>query len=132
MSWGVCSTCGWERCKDELNEINELAQAIRRGCISQVLTKGGDKYSIPTLFARRLAFSRSFVKLYLSIRKLSVGPFDSFTILRDGAMGVIVNASKWVTPNVGARTRKSFNLFRLRSCEECQSSKKMEYKLYSP
>lgn len=79
------------------------------------LTSGGDKYSIPTLFALLALFNKSFVKQYFSMRKLRVGPFESLIIRNEGATGVSVNARRWVTPIVGARTRKSFSLLRFRS-----------------
>lgn len=60
-------------------------------------TKGGLRYSIPTLRALRDVLRISLIRLYLSILKLSVGPSDKRTIRREGAMGVRVNASKWVT-----------------------------------
>jgi hypothetical protein len=68
-------------------------------------TKGGLRYSIPTLRALRDVLRISLIRLYLSILKLSVGPSDKRTIRREGAMGVRVKASKWVTCSAGARTR---------------------------
>lgn len=81
----------------------------------EILTNGGERYSMPTLFARRALFIKSLAKLYRSILKLSVGPFVSLITLNDGATGVRVKASKCVTPMAGARTKKSFSLFFFRS-----------------
>lgn len=84
-------------------------------------TKGGLRYStILTLLLLLMEFCTSFTRLYLSILKLSVGPFDSLTILSDGATSVSVNASRCVTWSAGAIVKKSFSLFRARSftCEK--------------
>ena len=80
-----------------------------------MLTKGGDRYSRPILLALRVVERTSFVKLYLSMRKLSVGPSESLTIRSDGAKGVKVNASKCDTPSAGPIVKKSFILLRFRS-----------------
>lgn len=56
-------------------------------------TKGGVRYSKPMLLALRDEATTSLIRLYLSIRKLNVGPSDSFTIRKDGATGVNVKAS---------------------------------------
>lgn len=55
-------------------------------------TKGGVRYSRPILLALLVVETTSFIKLYLSIRKLRVGPSDNLTIRRDGATGVKVKA----------------------------------------
>jgi hypothetical protein len=65
-------------------------------------TRGGLRYSIPILRALLDAFSTSLTRLYLSTRKLSVGPADKRTIRKEGDIGVSVNASKCVTCNAGA------------------------------
>jgi hypothetical protein len=70
-----------------------------------LLTSGGLRYSIPTLRALREILRTSLIKLYLSIRKLSVGPSDSFTILSDGARDVKVKARIWETCRAGPRVR---------------------------
>ena len=59
---------------------------------ASVATKGGVRYSRPMLLALRAFEMTSFITLYLSIRKLSVGPSDNLTIRKDGAMGVKVKA----------------------------------------
>lgn len=58
-----------------------------------VRTKGGVRYSKPILLAFRVVEMTSFIKLYLSILKLSVGPSDNLTIRKDGATDVKVKAS---------------------------------------
>ena len=73
-----------------------------RYLIESPRTRGGVRYSIPILRALREVFAMSFIRLYLSTRKLRVGPADRRMIRNDGAIGVIVNASKCVTCNVGA------------------------------
>lgn len=50
-------------------------------------------------------FKISFIRLYLSTRKLSVGPAVSLTIRNEGAIGVKVKASKCVTCSAGAIVR---------------------------
>ena len=65
-------------------------------------TNGGDKYSTPMLRARRFVFKRSFIKLYRSTRKHSVGPAERRMRRRVGAIGARVNASRCVTCNEGA------------------------------
>jgi hypothetical protein len=60
---------------------------------------------MPMLRALREVFKMSFMRLYLSTLKLSVGPDESRIMRRDGAMGVRVNASKWVTCSAGASVR---------------------------
>jgi len=70
-----------------------------------LLTSGGLRYSIPTLRALREILRTSLIKLYLSIRKLSVGPSDSFTILNDGARDVKVKARIWETCRAGPSVR---------------------------
>jgi hypothetical protein len=71
----------------------------------KVFTSGGLRYSIPTLRALREVLRTSFIKLYLSIRKLSVGPSDSFTILSDGATEVSVKARIWEICRAGPSVR---------------------------
>ncbi len=60
-------------------------------------TKGGLRYSMPILRAFLDVFKMSFIRLYLSTRKLRVGPEERRTIRNDGATGVKVNASRCVT-----------------------------------
>jgi hypothetical protein len=71
----------------------------------RVHTRGGFRYSIPTVRAFREACNTSFIRLYRSTRKLRVGPEDSRIIRNEGATGVNVNANKWVTCSAGASTR---------------------------
>ena len=78
-------------------------------------TNGGLRYSIPTLRALREVVMRSFIKLYRSTLKLSVGPSDNFTIRNEGAKGVNVKARRWDTESAVPMVRKSFSLFRVRS-----------------
>ena len=47
----------------------------------------------------------SLARLYRSIRNVKVGPAESLTMRSEGATGVRVNASKWVTCNAGARVK---------------------------
>jgi hypothetical protein len=68
-------------------------------------TRGGLKYSIPMLRDFREVLRISFMRLYFSTLKLRVGPADKRTIRSDGASGVRVNASRWVTCKAGARVR---------------------------
>lgn len=57
---------------------------------------------MPILRAFLDVFNTSFIRLYLSTRKLSVGPFDRRINLIDGATSVNVNAKICVTCNAGA------------------------------
>jgi hypothetical protein len=57
-------------------------------------TRGLLRYSMPTLLALRLELSKSLIRLYLSTRKLSVGPPGKRTIRRDGETGVNVKAKR--------------------------------------
>jgi hypothetical protein len=66
-------------------------------------------------FAWREDAMISFMRLYRSMRKLSVGPFDRRTIRIDGAISVNVKARRCVTCNAGAIVKKSLSLFRERS-----------------
>jgi hypothetical protein len=66
------------------------------------LTNGAVRYSIPMLREDREVFKMSFIKLYRSTRKLSVGPAGSRIMRSEGATSVTVRASKCVTPSVGA------------------------------
>lgn len=72
----------------------------------------------------------SFIKLYFSSLKLSVGPADKRTIRNEGATSVSVKASRCVTPNVGAIVMKSFSLFLALSftCKYVQHRRKMHQK----
>ncbi len=80
------------------------------------LTRGGLRYStVLMLRARRDELTRSFMRLYRSTRKLSVGPAERRTMRIDGATSVSVNASRCVTPRAGAIVRKSRSLFLARS-----------------
>jgi hypothetical protein len=66
-------------------------------------------------FAWRDDAMMSFIRLYRSMRKLSVGPLDRRTMRIYGAISVNVNARTWVTCNAGAIVKKSLSLFRERS-----------------
>lgn len=76
---------------------------VRKTCehlvypVQDILTRGGDKYSNPTLFARFTLLRRSFIRLYLSTLKLNVGPPGNLITLNDGAISVNVNARRCVT-----------------------------------
>lgn len=82
---------------------HKLKQPLEKTCkhlvypVRDVLTKGGDKYSNPTLFARFTLLSISFTRLYLSTLKLNVGPPGNLMTLNDGATSVNVNARRCVT-----------------------------------
>lgn len=57
-------------------------------------SRGGLRYSMPILLARREVLRMSFIRLYRSILKLRVGPADKRMIRTDGATGVKVNARR--------------------------------------
>lgn len=99
---GVVGDGGGKEDRTNLDTIHWLGN---RGAAKKIRTRGALRYSIPILRARRDVLRMSFMRLYRSTLKLSVGPAESFTIRKEGAIGVKVKASKWVTSNVGARVR---------------------------
>ena len=89
--WGSVEGRLRERSKDQLTECYNRIQSSEQGFGH---TSGGLRYSIPMLRECLVVFSTSFIKLYRSTLKLRVGPADNLTIRSEGAIGVMVNASK--------------------------------------
>ena len=81
---------------------------------------------MPRLLVCLLARCTSLIRLYRSMRKLSVGPCERRTMRSDGATSVSVNASRWVTCSAGAIVKKSFSLLRARSCARRAASARVQ------
>jgi hypothetical protein len=87
---GVFGEGGGKEANTSYNVMSYCLNGRRKKCGER--TKGGVRYSRPILLALRVFEITSFIKLYLSIRKLRVGPSDNLTIRREGAMDVKVKA----------------------------------------
>lgn len=105
---------GGRRHRRAIQHMNDVRQYHAMNCCGK-RTRGGLIYSTAlTLFLLLTEPCTSFAKLYLSTLKLNVGPFDSLTILSEGATSVSVSARRCVTCSAGAIVKKSFSLFRAR------------------